>query len=139
MSVEIMNVPKERLFEVWHSLTPYLKDLEGITKGRMDVDDVLMDALSGDSKIWLIYSPSKRQTYAVAVTKVIQYSKTKSVLMEFCSGTDRHLWFAKAESSLVEYAKSVGADMVEALGRKGFIKLLGDDWASEHVILTKRI
>lgn len=138
-NVDIIGVPKDRLFELWPVLQSYLHELEGITQGRISSDDMLLDVLAGDCALWLIYSPLKKHTYAVAVTRVLKYPNLKSVLMEFCGGSDAHLWFAKAEAELVEYARSVGADMVEALGRRGWMRLLGDDWSSERVMLTKRV
>lgn len=139
-NIKVLPIDRKDVFDFWPIVFEHMKDAEGLTHGRVSADDMMMDALVGDSLIWIIFDPEAvDDIYGVAITRILKYPNSLTVLMEFCGGRDADVWFANAEATLVEYAKSVGADMVEALGRRGWIRKLGADWSSERVILTKRI
>ncbi|MEG9884909.1 MAG: hypothetical protein V6Z86_09980 [Hyphomicrobiales bacterium] len=106
----------------------------------MTIDDVLLELLTGDSVLWVIFNTDDMyDIYGAATTRIVQYPNAKVVCGDFCGGREVMIWSKELEDTIIAYAKHVGARQVELYGRRGWARAFGPGWDTSVVMMTKRI
>lgn len=137
---EVVPVQRQDVLSIWHLVRGYLKEATDRSHSRMTIDDLLLEVLTGDSILWVIFDRNNVwDIYGAATTRVVQYPNVKAVSGDFCGGKDVMIWSKALEDAVIEYARKAGARQVEIYGRRGWVKAFRPGWDAGVVMMTKRI
>lgn len=119
----ICFVLPSQIDEYWGSIEPLLNKSVKRCSSHIGINDVLLDLRNGRSTAWLVIDNNKAK--AVIVTTVHQYPRKKSLRVDHIGGSGMSAWLGDVLGALKEYAAHVGAEEIEAEGRKGFDRICG--------------
>jgi hypothetical protein len=140
MSLEITHVPIGGISNVLPSVLGYLEVSEKWTFGRSSVDDILRMLFNGQTQLWLVYSTDDLKVYGHIITEVKQYPQCKMLVIQNCA-MEPHI-MVDIEDKMQEiaegFAKDVGCDGIELVGRPGWGKRIGKyGYDVQHVTYQK--
>lgn len=133
-SAKVFCVDPKLVHRVWKMVRPLL-DLAFSDNSDSTIEATEADVLSGLSFLWIAWDGSK--ITAAITTALIQTPRHKICIVTSAGGVDRGLWeqfMPKVES----YAKAEGCDLVRAMGRKGWARVL-TDYEQPWIVLDKRV
>lgn len=127
MSVELICVAPDRVFDFWQYARPLIKAALDRTK-LSNIEDIESEVLDGKQLLWLAWSD---HIEAAATTQLAAGVCTLTA----CAGHQRERWlplFAQIE----KYARDECCSTMRIYGRVGWQRVL-PDYHVEHVILEK--
>jgi hypothetical protein len=127
-------VPPDRVAAVW----PHVRTLIYAAMKRGDLSSfrpVEAAVLAGDALLWLAWDPGAERIAAAAVTELHQSEWRKVCVVVACGGAGVNRWIALLDG-IEAYARATGCAAVRIMGRKGWIRLLGD-YRMKRIVLEK--
>lgn len=133
---ELVRIPVETVSQVW----PLIDDLVDFgvkrTNGRLTAENLKEYAEDGRYRLFVIWQEGKVK--AVIMAEIyITLSGRKIASVTFVAGRRRHEWIELIQA-LEGWARSEGADVLEAWARKGWQRDL-PDYRMTHVLLEKEL
>lgn len=130
-------IPAAWIDKAWAECKPMLEDALRYANDEFSIDDVYEWISRGEMQLWAIVTEG---IIAAATTEIVTYPRKKILRVTLLGGKDMNIWLDTLIKSLEEYGSIVGADSMEAVGRKGWIRVLGGmGWKEQSVIMDKEI
>lgn len=129
-------VPTDMTDEAWpacrHLIAEALEYTQGFTP-----EDVRVRILNGLSQLWVV--EKDMQIVACAVTEVANYPRAKSLLVWLLCGVNFEQW-KECVAQLEMFARAHGCSTIEAVGRRGFEKMVRDlGFTSPRATFVKKV
>jgi hypothetical protein len=128
----LVCVPSDRAAAVW----PHVRALIHAAMKRGDLSSfrpVEAAVLAGDALLWLAWDGTRIQ--AAAVTELHATEWRKVCVLVACGGAGVNRWIALLDG-IEAYARAAGCAAVRIMGRKGWMRLLGD-YRVKRIVLEK--
>jgi len=131
---QLVCVPPDRVAAVW----PHLRTLIYAAIKRGDLSSfrsVEASVLAGDALLWLAWDPGAERITAAAVTELHETEWRKVCVLVACGGAGMRAWLPLLDG-IEAYARTAGCAAVRIMGRKGWMRLLGD-YRVKRIVLEK--
>jgi hypothetical protein len=120
---------KDRLRDNWERCGRYIQDALGYAGGTHTIDDIYQAVSSGKAQFF----PLEK---SAIITEIVDYPQRAVCRIWLAGGELEELM--QAEKSIAVWAKSIGCDGIEIIGRKGWQRQL-KDYTATSVVLAKDI
>lgn len=120
---------ENRLLEQWARCSRYVRDALEYAGGTHSIDDVYRAVSSGKAQFF----PLEK---SAIITEIVDYPQRSICRIWLAGGELDEL--KEAEKSIAVWAKSIGCDGIEIIGRKGWQRQL-KDYTATSVVLVKDI
>ena len=117
----VMYVLPDQVPDYWGIAGPMIYKAAQRFSGHMDLNDVYSDLIGGGSLLWLVSIGG--DIVAAMTTKVIDYPKKRSILVDLIGGKRLSEWMPVAIEELKRIGAHTGVTSIEANGRKGFERI----------------
>jgi hypothetical protein len=125
--VEILFVPPSAIDAVWEKSLELLQEPIAMTRGCYEAEDVYNFLAAGKMGLWLaIEGEDVLAAYAV---ELVFYPRKTRLRATFAGGKPHTMerWLPQMEAALEQEARRFGGSGIEAIGRKGWAKMLDSD------------
>jgi hypothetical protein len=102
------------------------------TNGRMEAGDVRQFIQDKDILLWCAFG---KEIEAIALTEIRNYRGRKMLVILGVSGKNRKAW-QHYMPDMEKYARLNDCDGIEAIARKGWLRIL-KDFTSTHIFIEK--
>lgn len=134
MTLICAPVPLEMLDNFWDRVLPHVSRAEPTAGGRMGVDDLYKSVNQGRHLLWVVFDKDKTEVIAAFTTRVEQYPKLRSMIIEWMGGVRMKEWLGLAHDHIKAHAKANNCTRLEATGRNAWIRWAQRvGWEPEHV------
>lgn len=123
--IEVSLVPPELVRGLWPRVFPYLSSAAEYTFGRYEPEDIVEFVLSGQAHLWIVLDGDDIK--GVTITRFWQYPRKNCLDLVFLAGDDGFSWKDEMLSTLQNWARDSGCDVIEASGRAGLARAFKDD------------
>ena len=111
---------------LWHKLKPYFEGAAEYTYGRFTANDIRTKLKNSPTQqLWIAHE--EEDVYGFVITQPSDYPQLRALVMHFTGGTGLMKWKSQMLSTLQEYARNNGCDIIESFGRGGWGKVFKDD------------
>jgi hypothetical protein len=133
------QLPKDVVPQAWPVVLPGLEIAVQRASGRLSLENIANDIMSGKWQLWLYLKGGEYK--ALAVTEISTCQNGKKILsLIICTGEDKELWEVLVPSTLEQFARVEGCTLFETLARPGWEKILGrQGFKKTHVLLEKEL
>jgi hypothetical protein len=131
-TLQLVCVPPDNAAAIW----PHVRALIYAAMKRGDLSSfrpVEASVLAGDALLWLAWDGTHIQ--AAAVTELHQTEWRKVCVVVACGGAGMRAWIPLLDG-IEAYARAAGCTAVRIMGRKGWMRLLGD-YRVKRIVLEK--
>ena len=115
---EVYYVPQERVDDVFDEVKEMLGKAVATLDWAYGIEDVYRGLINGDGLLWIVLIDGK--ITAALVTRVMQYPRTRTLLIEWTSGSRMKDWLWIAVEAFTHYAKRNGCTHIEGCGTVGW-------------------
>jgi len=123
--IEVSMVPTQYVDSCWKQIEPFMEGAARYTYGRYTSDDIYNCIEDGSHQLWVAYEGSEFK--GAVATNILIYPKRKLLSMVFCGGIKLNEWKKPMLILLQRFAKDMGCDGIESVGRRGWEKVFKDD------------
>jgi hypothetical protein len=130
-------VPVEETKTVWNEVAPMLQRALDTTPGFYDIPSLFEVILSGQQHLWVVFDEEDAETDLIAAftTMFMIYPLAKTLTVPFMGGDRMDEWFWEGFKVIDQFARHNNCHGIEAYGRKGWEKWLGEGWKPMHSFL----
>ena len=132
-------VPTEQVPTVWREVASMLQKALDTTPGFYDIPSLFEAVLSERQRLWIIFEDNGEDEQAPIIaaftTMIVVYPLANTLAVPFMGGDRMEEWFWEAYEIVKRFAFDHSCSGVEAYGRKGWGRWLGDDWKPIHSYL----
>ena len=118
--INVGYLPAQYLDDYWSEVYELLEPAQRRVARNLTMDDLKEDIASGVSILWLVHVEDK--LCAAITTSLHRHPQRTTFKIDFIGGSGMRTWFNVAAKALVDAAKSLGADALEADARNGWAK-----------------
>lgn len=111
-------------FEAWPLVEPYVENALTYAHGELTIESVKMHVSSGLFQLWTVWNKVNEKVCGAVTTCRQDYDHVRALRIVTLGGEHYFLWNQQLERALSKFARSIGANRLEASGRKGLIKSL---------------
>lgn len=138
MDLHIARVTPDKLSECWPLCAPLLDRAVAESRGRYDLEALRVQIFAGNQHLWIILKEND-ELAAAFTTEFANYPCRLMLSVVFCGSDDSlggsaELW-GYAMGQLKEWARLAGCSGVEAVGRRGWARLMAPQ-GFEEVYIT---
>lgn len=131
-NVRCLAVPKTHLHAVWPIVGPMLDKAVATAAGKLDIDDVLEQALADVYVVWMVVVGD--EPVAAITSRIIEYPKCKAMALDWVGGTRMKEWFIPVMRGMKEHAVRNGCSHMEGYGREAWMRWIGKEgWKPDYV------
>ena len=123
--MEVSLIPAEFVGGLMPRLFPHLSKAAEYTFGRYEPEDIVDTVLDGEAHLWVVFEDE--DILGVTITRFWQYPRKKCLDLVFLAGDDGFSWKDEMLSTLQNWARDSGCDVIEASGRLGLARAFKDD------------
>lgn len=106
--------------------------------GRWFADDIYEDLQAGNFQLWLVLE-DRRNIKAALITDIRPYPNGfRACIVLMVVGEEPRSWIP-LKSVLEDWARKSGCEAIEAIGRKGWKRVLSSDWEMTGAFYEKRL
>jgi len=136
--MKLVQIPIENLDASWPLVREHIASACERSNGRFSEETTYALCASGHWQLWVVWDDVAKKHMATITTKISEFP-TGMVAGEIiiCTGVERNRWIDLLDD-LEEWARANGAEVMQTLARKGWVKNLPSYFMS-HVMLEKRI
>ena len=120
--MEIKQVDIECIDVFWDRVKGWIERVVKLTNGRHTVETTYNLLKQGTMTMFLI--THKKEITAVVVTQKVYYPAKVVLGFLFIGGKKVCKYLKEIEDYFIKYAQSLGLDIIECCGRKGWMKVL---------------
>jgi len=132
---EVSFIDPKEIESVWPMVYPLIDKCHRYANGELETQDFLDMLTSGAMQLWVATDDSL--IFAAMITEFVQYPRKKVMRIIAIGGEGMKRWM-RFFPALEAAALQVGCTGFEALGRKGWLRIL-KDWECTYYVLTKDI
>lgn len=131
----LRQVPVPYLAQVWPDIASWIAGVVDRSDGRWSIEMIATSFLTGDWQLWVVWDGEA--VAAVVATELYTYNSTGMKLARVVMTTGQHAakW-AHLISEIEAWAVEQGADKIELMARKGWVKHM-PAYKMTHVLLEK--
>jgi len=122
----IANILPAEVPWIWKDAEPYLQSAVDLSRGEMTIDDIREMCARGMLFLAVAKDLETGEIYGALVSEVRQYTRKKSLSVPYLGGKELQKWRKQLGAFLILGAKNIGADFIEAFGRKGWAGIWDD-------------
>lgn len=135
--MKIVHIPAFLVPEVWDEASPLIEKALAYASGRFDINDVLEALLEG--RLALVATFDEGKMIGAMTFEIVTYPRKRSLRIVFLGG-ERYLeWMVDATNFLEDWARRVGATLLEIEGRPGWEKYLKGKASKISVVLEREV
>lgn len=123
--IEVSMVPPQYVDSCWEKVEPFAEKAARYTYGRYTANDIFSRMQDDNYQTWVAYDGSNFK--GLVVTEIMTYPQRKLLSMHFCGGVDLKEWKEPMLTLLQRFAKDMGCDGIESVGRPGWSKVFNKD------------
>lgn len=135
--MKISCVPPEHVHNVWPIVEPMLQRAVDKNPGLYTTEDIKLELLESKQLLWIIYQDGEIE--AACTSKVLQFPRGRSLLIEWLGGEKMDAWLDDAMDMIEAYASDMGCSRVEVYGRKGWKVLKRYGWKDVFSVYRKEL
>ena len=129
--VEVPGIDPKELDEYWPVAS---RNIEPALDEEISIEDAYAKIQSGKMGLFVVGDD------AAGVCEVVHYPRLKALRVVALGGTGMALWLPHVIAFLDDWAASIGADRVEQMGRKGWLKVLSKyGYRERYTFMTKEL
>lgn len=121
---------------IYDDVLPIMQRADAYGRGHITAETILIECMAKGMQLWVV-GPTPDNLKGAVVTQIIDYPEKRACRYVLVAGWDSHQWLDL--SSVIEvWAKERGAEMMEFVGRPGWlrtVKKLG--WSSTMRLYEK--
>lgn len=129
--IEILQIPGGMVPDVWGQALRHLAGPIEMTRGRYLPEDVLFFCANGQMQLWLVVD---KDIIGAAVTEIAVYPRLKYMRVPFLGGEGITEWHNEINEAIEMFGRQFGCVGNEAVGRKGWAKVLNADYVSVFMV-----
>lgn len=138
--IHISVVPPEMVDTFWPEALPLLAKAFKYSSAKVDADDVRHDISVGNQTLWIVFEDTPQNIIGAFTIRVKAYPAASALCGEHLGGERLDEWADKLFEIMEEYARDLGINNLELIGRRGWEKILKPKgWKSSLVIFEKEI
>ena len=118
----IRGIPAESIPLFWKYAEPYIKRALDHTCGEITPDDLKHSCEDRKCQLWLV--SHNNRVIAAVTTEIVNYPQRRHCRVITLAGSSAQEWTALMDETLMEWAKSLACDAIEAYVRKGYVQKL---------------
>lgn len=119
---------------VWPDVEDFITAAVNRSRGEMTTDDIKEACKEG--RMFLAVAHEGWEVYGAVVSEVRQYPRKRALAVPYMGGREFMKWRKQMGDFLVLGAKNIGADFIEALGRKGWSRVFKDYGAKQYTFTS---
>ena len=123
--IEVSMVPPQYLDTCWDKIEHFVEKAAKYTFGRYTAGNIHDLIVDGEHQLWVAFDEGIFK--GIVTTQVVTYPQRKLLSMHFCGGTQLKEWKVPMLALLKRFAKDMGCDGIEAVGRPGWEKVFEHD------------
>jgi hypothetical protein len=123
--IEVSLVPKQLVDSCWEGIEGFIEKAAKYTYGRYTASNIYDLVTEDDYQLWVAFE--EKVFKGAVVTNIITYPQRKLLAMQFCGGIDLKEWKDPMLQLLQKFAKDLGCDGIESVGRPGWGKVFEND------------
>lgn len=136
--MKLVQIPIESLDGTWPLVREHIVTACERSNGRFSEDTTYALCKSGDWQLWVVWDDEARRHMATITTKLSEFpTGMRAGEIIICTGVERNRWIDLIDD-LEAWARANGAEVMQTLARKGWVKNLTSYFMS-HVMLEKRL
>ena len=134
----ILPIAADKIEEVWPIVGPYVHLACEQSRGTIAEEDVKRFCLSRDMQMFAVLNGE--DFVGAVTTEVLEYPQTRVLRVVTVGGNGWECWGAELSAAIDEFARHVGATLIEAQGRKGWVKKLNSlGYEPVHTLYYKTV
>jgi hypothetical protein len=123
--IEVSMVPPAYVDTCWDKVEPFAEKAAEYTYGRYTTNNIYERAKDESYQMWVAYDGDIFK--GVVITEVVTYPQRKLLSMHFCGGIQLKEWKSPMLKLLQLFARDMGCDGIESVGRPGWEKVFRED------------
>jgi hypothetical protein len=123
--IEVSMVPPAYVDTCWDKVEPFAEKAAEYTYGRYTTNNIYERAKDESYQMWVAYEDDIFK--GVVITEVVTYPQRKLLSMHFCGGIQLKEWKSPMLKLLQLFARDMGCDGIESVGRPGWEKVFRED------------
>ncbi len=133
VTTELVTVQSHDIDEIWPSIEKYAESVCARSNGKYSPEDFYEELKTAKMQLWCAIADEG--VVCAVGTRIVDYPQKKVCRIEFCGGKNYKSWIAYT-SVIEEWAKSLGCNAIEVVGRKGWTRLY-KDYKEQEITLSK--
>ncbi len=134
--LQISGISRVDVPRVWRFVEAGVIEVCAQMDGTWTNRDVLKAVLDKTLQLWVLHQGGDYVGFVI--TQIIAYPQTKACLIFMVNGKDRKKWL-HFEDYLGEWAKAQGCTILESYARKGWLKVMGEQWKVTSTLVRKEL
>lgn len=121
----ICDPPVEHIPNLWPQVEPHIKKALKYAHGCYEPIDILIECLTGKSKLWISWNEESQSVEAAMITRINQYPRKRTCGVPFIGGRNLSGWKDKFMVAVEGYAKANHCSAMEGGSREGWARVAG--------------
>ena len=130
-------VPIEYLNQTWPDIKDEIERAVVRSNGRWSIEALYASILNGEQQLWLAFDEDKTID-GVGTTEIVSYPAKTMIAIQFLGGKNFNSWVWDMLGKFKLFGKDNGCQGIEATGRPGFWKWLGQDGFDKSYVVYER-
>ena len=130
-------VPIEYLNHTWPDIKDEIERAVVRSNGRWSIEALYASILNGEQQLWLAFDEDKNID-GVGTTEIVFYPAKTMIAIQFLGGKNFNSWVWDMLGKFKQFGKDNGCKGIEATGRPGFWKWLGQDGFDKSYVVYER-
>jgi hypothetical protein len=132
-------VPIEYLNHTWPDIKNEIERAVVRSNGRWSMEALYASILNGHQQLWLAFD-EERNIDGVGTTEIAYYPAKTMMAIQFLGGNNFNSWVWDMLEKFKQFGRDNGCQGIEATGRAGFWKWLGQDgFDKSYVVYEKEL
>lgn len=133
----IALVPVEYLNHTWPDIKDQIEKAVVRSHGRWSMEALYASILNGHQQLWLAFDEDKNID-GVGTTEIAYYPAKTMIAVQFLGGDKFNSWVWDMLEKFKDFGRQNGCQGIEATGRQGFWKWLGQDGFKQSYVTFER-
>lgn len=134
MSEDLLISPirPELVDTIWPAAAEMLKPAVATTEGKVEIQDVRDQIMSGVLVLWMAWRENK--PVAFYTTRIVEYPQRRAMVIDWVGGAEMRHWMDLALDTVEKHARNNGCQHLEGYGRLAWGRVLKRrGWNPEYV------
>lgn len=133
----LYQVPPGLILHAWPLVRPLIVRALDSGEGSFHEADVAMACMTGAWQMWTAQAPKDDAPVAIAVTEIVTFPHLKKLVIRYVAGELNLI--QHHGTAVMAFGRQNGCTMIELYGRRGWSKVLPDEWTERYVIMQKEL
>ena len=130
--VRISPIRPELVDTIWPAAVDMLKPAVATANGKVKIEDVREQILTGVLVLWMIWRENK--PVAFYTTRIVEYPQRRAMAVDWVGGAEMRHWMNLALNEMEDHARNNGCEHLEGYGRPAWGRALKRrGWKPEYV------